>query len=100
MVQANAAGTLTSGPQVISGSATLDFPSTSAGNSSELSVSLSGISDGDVVMIGVPSGSAPANSNYTAYVNNAGTAVIVRFNNYSSGAIDPASGTFKVTVMH
>ena len=38
-----------------------------------------------------------ANTCYTAWVSSANT-VTIRFNNYSSGTVNPASGTFKVFV--
>jgi hypothetical protein len=81
----------------LSGSATLDFGSTSAQSSSDLTITVTGAADGDVVSLGVPNASVNANTNYTAWVSAANT-VTVRFNNYSSGAVDPASGTFKVKV--
>jgi hypothetical protein len=79
------------------GSATLDFGNTSAQNSSDLTITVTGVSDGDVVSLGVPNASVNANTCFTAWVSATDT-VTVRFNNYSSGAIDPASGTFKIKV--
>lgn len=80
------------------GSATLDFPSTAAQTSSELTITVSGASDGDAVSIGVPNVATNANSCYTAWVS-ATNIVTIKFNNYSTSSIDPASGTFKVTVL-
>ena len=77
---------------------TLDFPSTNAQNSSDLTITLTGAVDGDAVVLGVPNAAVNANSCYTAWVSAANT-VTVRFNNYSSGAINPASATFKVTII-
>jgi hypothetical protein len=82
----------------LSGSATLDFPNTNTANSADLTITVAGAADGDVVSLGVPNGSTDANSCFTAWVSAANT-VTVRFNNYSGGAIDPASGTFKVKVL-
>jgi hypothetical protein len=84
-------------PIALSNSATLDFGSTSAQSSADLTITVTGAADGDVVSLGVPNASVNANTNYTAWVSAANT-VTVRFNNYSSGAVDPASGTFKVKV--
>jgi hypothetical protein len=81
----------------LTGSATLDFGSTAAQTSSDLTITVTGASDGDVVSLGVPNASVNADTNYTAWVSAANT-VTVRFNNYSSAAVDPASGTFKVFV--
>lgn len=78
--------------------ATLDFGSTAAGTSSALTVAVAGAADGDVVSVGAPNASHNANSAFTAYVSAAGT-VTVKFNNYSAAPIDPASGTFRVSVI-
>jgi hypothetical protein len=93
----NGDGQISLEPISLSGSATLDFGSTSAQSSSDLTITVTGAADGDVVSLGVPNASVNANTNYTAWVSAANT-VTVRFNNYSSGAVDPASGTFKVKV--
>jgi len=81
----------------LTGLATLDFPSTTTLLSADLTISVTGAADGDVVSIGVPNASVNANTCYTAWVSAANT-VTVRFNNYSSGTVNPASGTFKVFV--
>ncbi len=81
-----------------SATATLDFGSTSAQSSAELSITVTGAADGDDVIVSPPNGSTNANTCFTARVSAADT-VQVKFNNYSSGAVDPASGTFRVTVI-
>jgi hypothetical protein len=82
----------------ISGSATLNFPSTGHGNSAELTFTLTGAAEGDVVALGIPNASIVANASFTAWVSATNT-VTVRFNNYAgSGSSDPASGTFKIKV--
>jgi hypothetical protein len=82
----------------ISGSATLDFPSTGHGNSADLTITVTGASEGDVVALGIPNASIVANASFTAWVSATNT-VKVRFNNYAgSGSSDPASGTFKIKV--
>jgi hypothetical protein len=82
----------------ISGSATLDFPSTGHGNSADLTFTVTGASEGDVVALGIPNASIVANASFTAWVSATDT-VKVRFNNYaSSGSSDPALGTFKIKV--
>jgi hypothetical protein len=45
----------------------------------------------------VPNAAVNANTSYSAWVSAANT-VTVRFNNYSSGTVDPASALFKVFV--
>jgi hypothetical protein len=81
----------------LTGSANLDFPSTLTLLSADRTISVTGAADGDVVSLGVPNAAVNANTNYSAWVSSANT-VTVRFNNYSSAAVDPASGLFKVFV--
>jgi hypothetical protein len=81
----------------LTGSATLNFPSTTTLLSADLTITVTGAADGDVVSLGVPNGAVNANTCYTAWVSTANT-VTVRFNNYSSGTVDPASALFKVFV--
>lgn len=82
---------------ILSASATLDFPNTAAQQSSDLTLSVPGAVVGDVVVLGTPNASMQANSSYFAWVSAANT-VTCRLNNYSAGAIDPASGVFIVAV--
>ena len=79
--------------------ATLDFPNTSAQSSSDLTISYTGAAVSHPVMLAVPDGSAPANTNYTAWVSAANT-VKVRFNNYSSSSLNPNSGQFTIFVLN
>jgi hypothetical protein len=81
----------------LTGSATLNFPSTLTMLSADLTITVTGAADGDVVSLGVPNAAVNANTSYSAWVSAANT-VTVRFNNYSSGTVDPASGLFKVFV--
>lgn len=84
-------------PKVLINTATLDFGSTSAQSSADLTITVTGAADGDMVSLGVANAATLTNSSYTAWVSAADT-VTVRFNNYSSGSQDPASATFKVQV--
>ena len=84
------------GPQLRS-EATLNFPNTAAQSSSELTVSVPRASIADSKAVSVTSTVNPANTYWTAYVS-APDEVTVRFNNYSAGAVNPASGTFSVIV--
>jgi hypothetical protein len=81
----------------LAGSATLDFPSTLTMLSADLTITVTGASDGDVVSLGVPNAAVNANTSYSAWVSSANT-VTVRFNNYSVGTVNPSSGSFKVFV--
>jgi hypothetical protein len=76
-----------------------DFPNTNAQSSSDITFTLPGVSVGQPVLLGVPDGSANANTNYTAWVSAANT-VKIRFNNYSSAAVNPASGSFTISVIN
>lgn len=78
--------------------AVLNFPSTAAGTSSDLTITVTGAADGNPVSLGVPNASTLANGSFSAWVSAADT-VTIRFANNSSGALDPASGTFRATVL-
>ncbi len=84
--------------KTLTNTAALDFPNTAAQASSDLTIGVTGAALGDVVLLGVPNASQPANSCYTAFVSAANT-VTVRFNNYSAAAVDPANGTFRVAIV-
>ncbi len=78
------------------GSASLDFPSTATRIGSDLTITVTGATTNDFVIVNPPALSA--NTCYTAWVSAANT-VTVRFNNYSGGTLNPAAGTFRVTVL-
>lgn len=82
---------------ILTAVATLNFPNTAAQTSSDLTITVPGAALGDVVALGAPNGSVNADSCFTAWVS-AANVVTCRFNNYSAGAIDPASGSFRVLV--
>ena len=80
------------------GLATLNFPDTPAGASSDLTITVNGVKDGDYVELKVPNVSINNNGDYSARVT-ADNTVTVRFlNNSLVTAINPTSGTFKVRV--
>lgn len=79
------------------GSASLDFTA-GARLSHDLTIAVTGATTNDFVIVNPPSGSISANTCYTAWVSATNT-VTVRFNNYTSGTVNPASGTFRVTVL-
>lgn len=83
--------------QPLSGSATLDFPNTASNDQSDLTITVTGAVEGDVVAIGIPN-AATTQGTFVGWVSAANT-VTIRFHNTSGGAIDPASGTFKVNVL-
>lgn len=82
---------------VLAASATLDFPSTSAGGTQDLTITVTGAIDGDPVSLGTPNGSVGSGL-YFAWVSASNT-VTVRFYNPTGGSINPTSGTFKVKVI-
>lgn len=81
----------------LTGSATLNFPSTLTAAVSDLTLTVTGASLNDVVDVGVPNGAITATATFFAWVS-ATDVVTVRFSHNSVGSEDPASGTFKVTV--
>lgn len=85
-------------PRVLKGSATLDFGSTAAGAVTDLTITVTGAADGDVVSLSVPNASQTTTGTFSAWVSAADT-VTVRYRIAAlTGSEDPASGTFKVTV--
>lgn len=79
------------------GTGALNFSNIGAGLSADLTITVTGAALGDTVILGVPDVSVLADSCYTAWVSSTDT-VTVRFNNYSAGSLDPASGTFRADV--
>lgn len=84
--------------KTLTATANLDFPNTAAQLSADLTIALTGAADGDVVCLGVPIAAQVADTCYTAFVSAANT-VTVRFNNYSAGAVNPAAGVFRVSII-
>lgn len=76
---------------------TLDFPSTPAQESSELTATVAGAQTDHFVEVVPPPALRLANSGWDAYVSAANT-VAVRFLNFSTGAINPASGVFTLMI--
>jgi hypothetical protein len=86
-------------PTALSTTATLNFASTTAGNSTNLTITVTGASDGDPVIVGYVNASTLANGIFTGYVSATNT-VTVRFTNTNLvAALDPASGVFKALVI-
>jgi len=78
--------------------ATLNFGSTATLACTDLTVTLTGAVLGDIVSLGIPHVSMPAGGSYSAWVSAANT-VTVRYCNNTAGSLDPASGTFKVSIV-
>jgi hypothetical protein len=84
--------------KVLSATATLDFASTlTLVDSADLTVTVTGAAVGDAVFIGLPA--APtAGFTFMGFVSAADT-VTVRAHNCTAGTVDPASATYRVTVV-
>lgn len=83
---------------VKTGSATLNFPSTNPGESSDLTLTITGATDGDVITLGVPNAAIVSGSLYLAWVSTPNT-VTIRFINISVLPIDPALAVFKAATL-
>lgn len=84
---------------ILTASAVIDFGITGPQSSSTENITVTGAVVNDLVILGTPIDAVEADSCYTAYVS-AADVVSIRLNNYSTGNIDPSSGTFKVAVLH
>ena len=84
--------------RVYSATAVLDFASTlTLADSADLTVAVVGAQVGDSVFIGLPA--APtAQFTFMGFVSSADT-VTIRAHNCSAGTLDPASATYRVTVI-
>lgn len=79
--------------------ALMDFPSTNAQSSSDITATVTGAVAGTPVLLGVPNAAVLANTSYSAWVSSTNT-VTVRFNNYSSATANPAQGSFYLIVLN
>ncbi len=82
---------------IISATATLNFDLTAL-DVEDLTITVTGAAVGDVVSIGVPHGSVTATAQFTGWVSAADT-VTVRCRVAPGAAENPASGTFRATVI-
>ena len=82
--------------KILSATATLNFD-LSAVTVEDLTITVTGAADGDVVTLGVPNGSVTTSVQYSAWVSAADT-VTVRARTSATGE-NPASGTFRATVI-
>jgi len=86
--------------KTLTATATLDFPSTGASSASTLTISVPGAVDGDAVSLGAPNAAASiGGANFSAYVSSAGVVTVKLYNSNVLTAIDPASGTYRVSVL-
>lgn len=82
---------------IITATATLDFPSTNAVSTQDLTIAVLGAAVGDAVHLGLPA--APqAGIIFQAFVS-ATDVVKVRCMNITASPVDPASATYRVVVI-
>lgn len=84
--------------KILSATATLDFGSTVAGASTDLTITVTGAAVGDSVAIGAPNASVPAGGVFFGWVSATNTVTVRYANNSLLTTYDPASGTFRATV--
>jgi hypothetical protein len=84
-------------PTFLSNSATLNFGSIGAHAYEDLTLTVTGATDGDVVSIGIPNAAAVADASYFAWVSATNT-VKIRCFNINGGTVNPPSALFKVKV--
>jgi hypothetical protein len=94
-IQVGSTGALVT--SILSATATLDFGSIGSNGTETLTITVTGAVAGDSVFLGCPAG-LDAGLVFCASVTAANT-VTVRMHNSSGGSIDPASGTFRATVI-
>jgi hypothetical protein len=85
------------GNQILTDTATLDFGSIGAHDFEDLTLTVTGATDGDVVSLGLPNSAVVTNASYFAWVS-ATDIVTIRCFNINGGSIDPPSAVFKVKV--
>ena len=81
---------------VLHATATIDFGSISANLAADSDVTINGARANDICVV-APPGAPDAEITFTAFVESANT-VTVRAANNSAGAVNPASGTYRVMV--
>jgi len=91
-------GTVTAnGFKILSATATLNFSSISQNSSQSLTIAVTGVSENDVVLVGLPT----TVSNGLSFLGHVTTSNVVEVDavNATNSAIDPASATYRVVVL-
>ncbi len=97
-METDAAGTMSWRQSTVVTATNLNFGTVAAQSSSDVTVTVTGAAVGDIVNLGVDNAAVLANSCYTAWASAANT-VTIRFNNYSTAPLAPATtNSFKVQV--
>lgn len=82
--------------KILTGSASLNFPSISAASQADLTITVTGAAVNDEVVLGLPA--APtAGITFNAFVSAANT-VTIRATNVTAAPVDPAAATYSVIV--
>lgn len=84
--------------KTLTNTATLNFDLTAL-NYQDLTVTVTGAVDGDAVSVGAPNGAVIADVTYFGWVSGANTVTVRAARVGGGGAADPASGTFRVSVV-
>jgi len=85
--------------KTLTATGSLNFPNTTTGTTSDLTITVTGAVSGDAVILGVPNASVPGGgSAFSAWVS-ANNTVSVRFSNFSGADLNPPTGTFRVSVL-
>lgn len=84
--------------KTLTATATLNFDLTAV-NYQDLTITVTGAVDGEAVVIGVPNGAAVADITFFGWVSAANTVTIRASRVGGGGAADPASGTFRASVL-
>jgi len=79
-------------------SGTLDFPNTTAGLSSDLTMTVTGAVLGDCVLVGPADASVSSNGCYMGWVSATNTVSVRYLNNSLLAGVNPTSGVFKILV--
>jgi hypothetical protein len=83
--------------KILSAAAELDFPSIASQSSANLTITVTGAGTNSVVAVSKADGALTGHIVLEAWVSSADT-VTVRALNATAGAIDPATGSYRVTV--
>lgn len=81
---------------VLSASASLNFPDTLTLTSSDLPITVTGCTTNDTVQLGAPFQAASNGGSYSCFTSN--NAVWIRFANNTAGSINPDEAVFRATV--
>lgn len=85
--------------KTLTATATLNFDLTAV-NSQDLTITVTGAATGDVVAIALDAASVPADITYFGWVSATNTVTVRCSRVGGGGAVDPASGTFRASVIH